>query len=61
MIVPCIPPSQGKSGLDLYFAMARGAEGAIALDMSKFMDTNYHYEVGSSLQCISSRYANSLV
>eukprot|EP00967_Tisochrysis_lutea_P048741 scaffold59611_cov20-Tisochrysis_lutea.AAC.1 len=37
-------PLQGKSGLDLYFSMARGAEGATALDMSKFMDTNYHYE-----------------
>lgn len=33
------------SGYDLYFAMARGAEGAVALDMSKFFDTNYHYMV----------------
>ena len=27
----------------LYFAMARGIEGAEALDMSKWFDTNYHY------------------
>ena len=33
------------SGLDKYFAMARGTEGAGALDMSKFFDTNYHYMV----------------
>jgi len=30
-------------GLDRYFAAARGAQSAPALDMSKFMDTNYHY------------------
>lgn len=35
------------SGYDLYFAMARGTEGAVALDMSKFFDTNYHYMVNS--------------
>jgi hypothetical protein len=33
------------SGLDLYFAMARGYEGAPALDMSKYLNTNYHYLV----------------
>ena len=33
------------SGFAKYFAMARGAEGAPALDMSKFFDTNYHYMV----------------
>ena len=32
-------------GLPLYFAMARGAEGVSALDLSKFYDTNYHYLV----------------
>ena len=32
-------------GLDLYFAMARGYEGAPALDMSKYLNTNYHYLV----------------
>ena len=25
--------------------MARGVEGTVALDMSKFFDTNYHYMV----------------
>ena len=29
--------------------MARGAEGATALDMSKFFDTNYHYMVSDDL------------
>lgn len=33
---------QGLSGLDLYFAAARGTEFAQALDLSKYMDTNYH-------------------
>ena len=33
------------SGLDLYFAMARGYRGAQALDMSKYFNTNYHYLV----------------
>jgi 5-methyltetrahydropteroyltriglutamate--homocysteine methyltransferase len=37
--------SQGLSGLDQYFAMARGTPDAPALDMSKFFDTNYHYIV----------------
>lgn len=32
-------------GLDLYFAMARGAEGIPALDLTKWYDTNYHYLV----------------
>lgn len=29
------------AGLDRYFAAARGTESAIALDMSKYFDTNY--------------------
>lgn len=33
----------GLSGVDLYFALARGAEGAPACDMSKLFDTNYHF------------------
>jgi 5-methyltetrahydropteroyltriglutamate--homocysteine methyltransferase len=33
------------TGLDRYFAMARGAEGAPALEMTKWFDTNYHYLV----------------
>ena len=39
------PRFSALSGLDKYFAMARGTEGAGALDMSKFFDTNYHYMV----------------
>lgn len=35
------------SGLDLYFAMARGGGGVDAMDMSKFFDTNYHYIVSA--------------
>jgi hypothetical protein len=38
-------PYQDLSGLDLYFAMARGTPKAPALDMSKYFDTNYHYLV----------------
>jgi 5-methyltetrahydropteroyltriglutamate--homocysteine methyltransferase len=43
----CVPERfQGvKAGLDTYFAMARGVDGAPALDMSKFFGTNYHYLV----------------
>lgn len=33
------------SGLDRYFAMARGKDGLPALEMTKWFDTNYHYLV----------------
>ncbi|OLP19927.1 5-methyltetrahydropteroyltriglutamate--homocysteine S-methyltransferase [Leptolyngbya sp. 'hensonii'] len=33
------------SGLDQYFAMARGKDGSPALEMTKWFDTNYHYLV----------------
>ena len=33
------------AGLDQYFAMARGKDGAPALEMTKWFDTNYHYLV----------------
>lgn len=36
---------QHLKGLEQYFAMARGAPEAPALDMSKWFDTNYHYLV----------------
>ncbi len=36
---------QGLQGLDRYFAMARGAEGIPALELTKWFDTNYHYLV----------------
>ena len=39
------PRFASLTGLAKYFAMARGTEGAGALDMSKFFDTNYHYMV----------------
>ena len=31
------------TGLDQYFAMARGNDGIPALEMTKWFDTNYHY------------------
>lgn len=34
-----------EAGLPQYFAMARGVDGIPALDMTKWFDTNYHYEV----------------
>ncbi len=41
-----VPPRfGGLSGLDAYFAMARGADGIPALEMTKWFDTNYHYLV----------------
>jgi 5-methyltetrahydropteroyltriglutamate--homocysteine methyltransferase len=41
------------SGLDQYFAMARGKDGIPALEMTKWFDTNYHYlvpEIASDAQ-----------
>src|SRR5579875_518111 len=35
----------GLSGLDAYFAMARGADGIAPLELTKWFDTNYHYLV----------------
>lgn len=34
-----------REGLARYFALARGAEGAPALELTKWFDTNYHYLV----------------
>jgi hypothetical protein len=42
----------GSAGLDQYFAMARGAPGVPAMDMSKFFDTNYHYLVSPCSSCL---------
>eukprot|EP00892_Ulva_mutabilis_P010097 jgi/Ulvmu1/745/UM010_0118.1 len=39
------PRFQHLQGLKQYFAIARGVEGAPAQDMSKFLNTNYHYLV----------------
>jgi len=44
---------QALSGLDQYFAMARGKDGIPALEMTKWFDTNYHYlvpEISTDLQ-----------
>ena len=41
--------NKGNSGLDLYFAMARGYQkndlDITAMEMTKWFDTNYHYIV----------------
>ena len=37
--------SETDNELDLYFAMARGAAGAPAMEMTKWFNTNYHYIV----------------
>jgi 5-methyltetrahydropteroyltriglutamate--homocysteine methyltransferase len=51
-LVGAVPPRYGWQGetvdLDAYFAMARGrtgANGAPAMEMTKWFDTNYHYLV----------------
>jgi 5-methyltetrahydropteroyltriglutamate--homocysteine methyltransferase len=45
----CIPPRfamrDGSIDLDTYFAMARGADKAPAMEMTKWYDTNYHFLV----------------
>jgi 5-methyltetrahydropteroyltriglutamate--homocysteine methyltransferase len=35
----------GQVSLATYFAMARGSDGATAMEMTKWFDTNYHYVV----------------
>lgn len=37
--------TSGPVGLKTYFAMARGAQNAPAMEMTKWFDTNYHYVV----------------
>ncbi|MCD8486667.1 MAG: 5-methyltetrahydropteroyltriglutamate--homocysteine S-methyltransferase [Desertifilum sp.] len=44
---------QSLTGLEQYFAMARGKDGIPALEMTKWLDTNYHYlvpEIDQTLQ-----------
>ncbi len=36
---------RGLEGEDLYFAMARGNKDAVAMEMTKWFNTNYHYIV----------------
>ncbi len=41
-----IPPRfDGLSGTDLYFSMARGNKTSVAMEMTKWFNTNYHYIV----------------
>jgi 5-methyltetrahydropteroyltriglutamate--homocysteine methyltransferase len=47
----------GLEGLDAYFAMARGAEGITALELTKWFDTNYHYLVPELEQATELRLA----
>src|SRR5690625_39791 len=35
----------GKADIDTYFAIARGADDAVAAEMTKWFNTNYHYIV----------------
>jgi 5-methyltetrahydropteroyltriglutamate--homocysteine methyltransferase len=48
-MVGAVPPrfehGGGEVSLDTYFAMARGRQDAIAMEMTKWFDTNYHYIV----------------
>lgn len=48
---------QSLTGLDIYFAMARGKDGIPALEMTKWFDTNYHYLV-PEIAATSSPQAN---
>lgn len=42
----CIPPRfKNLSGLEQYFALARGNKTGVALEMTKWFNTNYHYIV----------------
>ena len=47
--VGCVPQRFGHAGghvaLDLVFDMARGRDDAVAMEMTKWFDTNYHYIV----------------
>lgn len=49
VMLGCIPERYGRDGSkitpELYFAMARGADGVPACEMTKWFDTNYHYMV----------------
>ncbi|KAF8007470.1 hypothetical protein BT93_K1475 [Corymbia citriodora subsp. variegata] len=44
-----VPPrygwNGGKVGFDVYFSMARGTDSVPAMEMAKWLDTNYHYVV----------------
>ncbi|MFN3978317.1 MAG: 5-methyltetrahydropteroyltriglutamate--homocysteine S-methyltransferase [Sulfurihydrogenibium azorense] len=47
-----------EDSLDLYFAMARGSDDAIACEMTKWFDTNYHYivpELAGDIKLVKNR------
>ena len=48
-MVGAVPPrfehGGGEVSLETYFAMARGRQDAVAMEMTKWFDTNYHYIV----------------
>ncbi len=41
---------QSLTELDQYFAIARGRDGILAMEMTKWFDTNYHYIVQNIVQ-----------
>ena len=42
----CVPPRFANlSGLEQYFALARGNKSGVAMEMTKWFNTNYHYIV----------------
>ena len=46
ILLGAIPPRfDGRTGLDLYFALARGDDKVGPEEMTKWFDTNYHYLV----------------
>ena len=56
-----VPPRfGGLTGLDAYFAMARGTDAAPAMEMTKWFDTNYHYIVPELTESMTFRLANDL-
>lgn len=48
----------GQDALARYFAMARGADGVPALELTKWFDTNYHYLVPELLPDQAFRYVS---
>ncbi|MDD0855082.1 5-methyltetrahydropteroyltriglutamate--homocysteine S-methyltransferase [Campylobacter magnus] len=53
----------GLSGEELYFSMCRGNKGAVAMEMTKWFNTNYHYIVpelnaSTSFKLDASKYIN---
>ena len=56
-----VPPRfSGLTGLDAYFAMARGTDAAPAMEMTKWFDTNYHYIVPELTDGMTFCLANDL-